>query len=250
MRKLAWIFAIVAAAPVTAGFAIEAGEVAEYSAEYEVRYKGRRVARAEFSVAAEGNGQFLFKSSTRARGIWRLASPNEAIELSRLAVMDGRIAPSSFNYEDGSRKGEDNYSLEFEPSAGVVRITGPGGATSVPYQTGLLDRGSLQVALMFELASCRLPGPMRYVDDGSVREYRYERLEDLPADTGIGTLDSVRFSQSREGSSRTTILWLAPELAYLPVVIEQIRGGEIETVFILDSLSGLERAESNCSSLR
>ena len=249
MRQLILIASAIAGLTAMATLSAESGAIAQYTAEYEVRYKGRRVARAEFNVAPDAGGSFVFSSSTRARGILRLASPKPAIEWSQFGVAADQVVPMLFRYEDGSRKGEDNYSLEFDGVAGEVHINGPAGLKSVPFDAGLLDRGSLQVVLMRELGSCKLPGPLHYVDDEGVKEYRYERLEDLAVETGIGMLDTVRFSQRREGSSRNTILWLAPELAYLPVRIEQIRDGEIETVFSLEDLSGLESEASACSSL-
>jgi hypothetical protein len=250
IRKLAIVPAILGASTVLTALSAEQGQIARYSAEYEVEYKGRRVARAEFSVTEDSAGQFVFNSTTQARGVWRLASPGPAIEWSRFRLDGNAIVPSSFRYEDGSRKGEDNYTLEFDASGGNVLINGPNGASSLPFEAGLLDRGSLQVALMYDLSACRLPGPYRYVDDDGVTEYHYERLEDMSAATEIGTLDTIRFSQQRDGSSRRTILWLAPELSYLPVRMEQIRDGEIETVFSIESLTGLERQASSCSSLR
>jgi hypothetical protein len=224
--------------------------VIEYVAEYEVRYKGRRVATAEFSVTANQEDGYVFRSSTRARGIWRLASPDPAIELSQFSIDGDQIVPSRFEYQDGSRKGEDNYSVSFDSANGQARVTGPNGAADYPFDRGLLDRGSLQVALMQDLGRCTTPGPYRYVDDDGIRSYSYERLEDLETETGIGMLETVRFSQQREGSSRTTILWLAPSLRYLPVRIEQLRDGEVETVFTLEDANGIEGGFSACSGFR
>jgi len=253
MRSLCLPFALAACAGAAAllpGLAAAQDRITEYTAEYEVHYKGRRVARAEFGVTADAGGHYTFSASTRARGLLRLASPNPAVERSRFRVEDGSIRPSRFEFEDGSRRGEDNFAVEFDAAANEVRLTTSAGTTTLPGDAGLLDRGSLQVALMRELGACELPGPYRYVDDDGVRTYRYERIEDLPAETGIGALATVRFSQEREGSSRRTILWLAPDLAYLPVRIEQIRDGEIETVFSLESVAGIEREASGCSGFR
>lgn len=233
-----------------AGLAAEPRAVIEYTAEYEVRNGGRHVANAEFRVARIESGNFVFTSSARARGLFRLIRPDPAVEHSEFSVADDGIVPNGFRYEDGSRKGEDNFAIEFDRGAGEVRVTGPSGNLTGPLEPGLLDRGSLQVALMRDLAACRLPGPYRYVDDDGIREYRYERLEDLPTETGIGTLDTVRLAQRREGSSRETILWLAPELGYLPVRIEQIRNGELDTSFALENLSGIAREASACSGFR
>lgn len=234
------------AAPVSGS---EADGIAEYTAGYEVRYKGRRVASARFSVAAAGE-DYVFTSSTRARGLLRLVSPNPAIERSRFELVDGAIRPLTFEYEDGSRKGEDSYALAFNPADDAIHVTGGEQSSTLPYAADLLDRGSLQVALMRDAAACTMPGPYRYVDDGGVRTYEYERLDDMATETGMGTLAAVRFAQEREGSSRRTVLWLAPGLAYLPARIEQIRDGEVETVFTLDSVTGIEASAARCSGFR
>lgn len=225
----------------------ESDTVAEYTASYLVRTDGHRVANAEFSVSRDTNGNYVFISSARARGILRLLRPDPAVDRSEFTFVDGRIVPLSFHYEDGSRKGEDNFSVTFDGAAGEVRIAGPAGSRTVPFEDGLLDRGTLQVALMRDLGACRLPGPYRYVDDNGIGEYAYERLDDLATETGIGTLHTVRFSQKSEGSSRETILWLAPELGYLPVRIEQFRNGELGTSFELEDVDELERRPPDCS---
>jgi hypothetical protein len=247
--KLALIAALVTGPPAVAVFSAEPDAIAEYTAEYEVQYKGRHVAQAQFAVEADSAGQFVFSSSTQARGIWRLAAPKPAVERSRFGIETGRIVPASFRYQDGSRKGEDNYSVEFDAPKGEIRINTADGEKSIAFEPGLLDRGSLQVALMHDLDSCELPESYRYVDDSGITEYRYERLEDLSVATPLGTFETVRFSQHREGSSRTTILWLAPEFSYLPVRIEQSRNDEIETVFSIETVAGLQSEPPACSSL-
>jgi hypothetical protein len=46
--------------------------------------------------------------------------------------------------------------------------------------------------------------------------------------TKAGTFTAVGIQHQKEGSSRTTTLWCAKELDYLPVVIEQHRKGKLK----------------------
>lgn len=248
MRTMAFLTAALSALVIQPLPAAEPGGVAEYTAEYDVRDGRRRVARAEFSVRQIADGRYVFSSEARARGLYRLLLPDPAVERSEFVIDEDVIVPLSFRYEDGSRNGEDNYSVDFDAAAGEARVSGPAGSGTFPFDEGLLDRGSLQVALMRDLGACRTPGPYTYIDEDGIRTYRYERLEDMPAETGIGTLETVRFSQQREGSSRQTNIWLAPDLAFLPVRIEQVRDGEIDTVFDLEDADGL--APLSCSGFR
>ena len=45
--------------------------------------------------------------------------------------------------------------------------------------------------------------------------------------TRAGSYEAVGIQHQKEGSSRTTTLWCAPELDFLPVVIEQHRKGKL-----------------------
>jgi len=219
-----------------------AAGITEYAAEYEVFYDGKRLASAEFALEQSGDsGSYVFSTATKARAMLRVLRPGEAAERSEFRLTDERIEPMRFAFDDGTRKGEDNFSLQFDRSADSVVLTTATATQSFPLESGLLDRGSLQVALMHDLLRCVEPDVYSIVDDDGVQTYRYERLDARDVGTGIGILPTVRFSQTSEGSSRTTILWFAPELSYLPVRIEQMRNGEIRTIFALEKISGIER---------
>jgi hypothetical protein len=224
--------------------------IAEYRASYEVRHDGRRAATAEFSVIAADDGEYVYRSVTEARGLLKLVAPDPATEESRLRLAGSELVSLLFDYVDGSRKGEDNFSIAFDSASGQIHITGPDGATTLPWERGLLDRGSLQVAVMRDLADCRLPGTYRWVDEDGIKVYRYERLDDAEAETGAGDFATLRFRQQREGSSRQSILWLAPSLSYVPVIVEQIDDGETETVFNLSDITVTTPPTPTCSGFR
>jgi hypothetical protein len=224
--------------------------VAEYRANYEVRHDGRRAANVEFSVTSSGSGEYLYRSITVARGLLKLVAPNPATEQSRIRLAGNELRSLEFSYVDGSRKGEDNFSIAYDAAAGQIRIARADGAESLPYEPDLLDRGSLQVAVMRDLASCRLPDTYRWVNDDGITTYRYERLEDREAETGAGTFSTIRLRQQREGSSRQSILWLAPSQSFVPVIVEQLDDGEVETVYTLTEISVRTPPPAGCSGFR
>lgn len=230
---------LVVAGP--AGAAESAG-IPEYAAEYEVYYDGKRLAASEFELERlADSGEYRFSMATKARAMLRILRPGEATERSEFRLTDDGIAPLHFAYDDGTRKGEDNFSVAFDQQSGQATLATATANRSIPLEPKLLDRGSLQVALMHDLLRCVQPETYSIVDEDGVASYHYERLEDRDTGTGIGILPTVRFSQTSEGSSRTTILWFAPELSYVPVRIEQLRNGELQTVFALEEISGIER---------
>jgi hypothetical protein len=212
-------------------------DIALYTAQYKVEYKGRNMGESEFAVTHDAErGVFSFDSHTKVKGLARLVSPNPVVEHSEFTVAAGRIKPLTFRYEDGSRKGEDNYTANFDWSAGQVAIAADQGPMSLPLTGGVLDRGSLQVALMNDAAAGRVPGPYVLADEDSLNTYEFAAQDDAQIETAIGTFTAQRLRQQRQGSSRHTILWLVPELRYLPVLIEQYRDGEVHTAFIIESV--------------
>lgn len=228
--------AVLVAASTTAAFGDEP-ELALYEARYEVEYKGRRVGITEFSLDYDAaSDTYVFESRTTAKGLARLLRPNTAIERSRFIVDDGTIRPVAFRFEDGSRKGEDNVDIAFDWQAGTASVDSDAGVHELALRPGVLDRGSLQAALMHDLSRRRDPGPYVLVDDDALKTYRYTIGEMRTIETTAGSFESVALTQEREGSSRTTRLWVAPSLNYLPVRIEQYRDGEVQTSLTLEAI--------------
>jgi len=213
--------------------------VALYTAEYDVDYKGRNLGTAGFSVSAAEDGMYVFESRTEARGLLRLARPNALLEHSRFELVDGAIRPLSFRYEDGSRRGEDNFSAEFDWSAQRVAVERESGHTEYALEPGVLDRGSMQVALMRDLARGAAVGPYVLADEDGVKTYSYACEGEERIETPAGEFDARVYVQQREGSSRVTRLWVVPDLEFLPVRIAQFRDGELYTDFTLESVEGL-----------
>lgn len=215
-------------------------DVATYTALYRVEYKGKDVGTSQFSVRfiAE-HDVYEFSSRTLAKGLLKLVSPNPVIERSEFRATPNGILPLKFSYEDGSRKGEDNFAIVFDWERQVAIVSNSAGYREIPLQSGALDRGSLQVALMRDLAATGQPGRYLLTDEDSIRDYEYSDNGTATTTTGLGTLATRSLMQQREGSSRSTWLWMAPELRFLPARIEQRRDGEIYTAFSLLSVSGL-----------
>lgn len=241
------------AAAIVAAFALAAGTVggvaqsadgepvAQYTATYDVDYKGRNLGTSTFSVTETGDGKYVFESRTEARGLVRLLRPNPLLERSRFELVDGEIRPLSFEYEDGSRKGEDNFRADFDWSAGRVVIEHDSASTEHTLVEGALDRGSMQVTFMRDLARGGAVGPYVLVDEDGLKTYRYEHEDTVRIETPEGTFDAQVYVQRREGSSRRTRLWALPGLEFLPARIAQFREGEVYTDFRLESVEDLSR---------
>ena len=225
------------AAGAATGSALAAGELPGYNAVYEVFDRDRAVGEAEFSVTlldAE-RGIYEFRSVSRVRGLYRLFVPRPAEELSTLVIENGRIRPLAYAFRDGTRRDRNSFNVEFEWERGHAIITA--GETRLEPQLlpGMLDRGSLQVALML-LGDDFSTEQVTLLDrDGpEIHELRTDGAETL--DTPVDRVLTRRLIQQRPGSSRRTLIWLAPELQGLPVRIDRQNDGETRASFRLQSV--------------
>jgi hypothetical protein len=238
-RRLALV---AAASLLTAHAAAEptSNGIATYQAEYRVEYRGRFVGRAHMTVSYdEERDIYVFESITRARGLARLIAPGPITEKSHFVYEDGEIRPLEFWLDDGSRRGTDNLHIAFDWDRDVAIATDRQGETELSLRPGVLDRATMQVAVMHDMATRE--GPDRYVlaDGDSLRTYEYTPTGEEVIATGVGEFQAQGFVQRREGSSRTLSVWGAPELDFLPVRIEQHRDGELQWSSILESVNGL-----------
>jgi hypothetical protein len=215
-----------------------------YTAVYTVEYKGKELGTSEFKLSYDAaKDVYEFSSKTQAKGFVKLARPNPVIERSRFRVAGNRLVPIEFWYEDGSRKGSDNLHIEFDWDRRLATVTGDGGRRELALEDGALDRGTMQVALMRDLVSTGKPSHYLLADEDSVKPYDYVDNGDATTATGIGQVATRAFVQHREGSSRATTIWAAPKLRYLPVRIEQRKDGEVQTAFILSSVTGINASQ-------
>jgi hypothetical protein len=234
-----WMLAALAVAAHEARAADPA--IATYTATYRVEYKGKDAGTAVFSVRHLADRDlYEFSSSVQAKGLLKLARPNPAVERSHFrADAAAPIRPVEFWYEDGSRSGEDNLHIVFDWDRRIATVSGAEARREIALPREALDRGSLQVALMRDLATTGSVSSYALADEDSVAEYAYTDNGAAMITTGAGAFDARVLTQQRAGSSRATWLWVAPQLKFLPVRIEQRRDGEVQTAFDLVSVSGL-----------
>jgi hypothetical protein len=215
-------------------------DIATYTATYRVAYKGREAGTAEFSVRYLADRDiYEFSSRVMAKGMLKLARPNPAVERSEFRVAAGAIQPLQFWYEDGSRSGEDNFHIEFDWERRVAMVDSAEARRELALPEAALDRGSLQVALMHDLATTGAARALKLADEDGIVEYEFTDNGTATIPTGSGTVATRVLTQQRTGSSRVTSLWVAPELRFLPVRIEQRRDGEVQTTFELINVDGL-----------
>lgn len=89
------------------------------------------------------------------------------------------------------------------------------------------DAVSIQYQLMHDLINNRPNSTYVLFDVDKMRVANVRNVGTKSVKTGAGQFEVVGIEHQKEGSSRTTTLWCAPALDYLPVIIEQHRKGKL-----------------------
>ena len=211
------------------------GDLPTYRAVYRVDRDGKNSGTAEWSLTYDAERDvYCFVSSLSVKGVLRLALPEPILERAVFRYENGAIAPSEFFYEDGTRRGEESFYTAFDwPKNRAITIA-RGQRSDLEVQPGVLDRATMYVALMRNLASGEAPRTYRLADDDTIKTYSYSRNGQETISTSVGTFATEVLAQQREGSSRRLLLWLAPELGFLPVRMEQHENGRPDSISVLE----------------
>ena len=163
----------------------------------------------------------------KATGISRLITRGTMDVTSTFSSEADGVKPIRFHSVDTIRDDPD-VDLTFDWTTNEV--SGTVGEEDVLLQLeGIAhDSVSIQYELMHDLLNGE-PGEQYVLFD--VNKMRIANVSiggEKKIKTKAGTFTAVGIQHQKEGSSRTTTLWCAKELDYLPVVIEQHRKGKLK----------------------
>jgi hypothetical protein len=231
-----WVFGILAVAASTACFAVE-DALQPFTGTYAVEWRGMNAGTSTLELIRLGGNDYSYRSRNVARGFFRLAFPDAITQTSNFSLVDGVVRPASYRADDGSTNKKRAIALDFDWNA--MRVTGmaEGKPVDQPLKPGTQDSLSVQIALLRELAAGRLPRQFWLINKDEVTNYDYVREGTEILDTPLGKLETVMYRSQRTGSSRTTRLWFAPSLGYLPVRAQQLRRGKPEFALTIRALT-------------
>lgn len=199
-----------------------------FTAVYALEWHGLTAGYSTLSLADASPGEYLYSSTNRARGLFRLAFPDAISERSTFRIAHGSVEPLEYQEDDGPGRSSQNVTLRFDWHS--MRVTGEAGGKPVdqPLAPGTEDPLSVQVELMRKLAAGAQPTHFLLFDKTEAAEYRYTQEGTVAIDTALGPLETVVYRSDRPDSDRVMRFWLAPSLGYLPVRAERRRRGSVE----------------------
>jgi hypothetical protein len=209
-----------------------------FQAEYTVRRDGTRIGRTVWTLAPGREGTYLFRSVTRATGLFALFLSGERSEESVWTWHEGRPRPLRYRYLWTGRKGRD-VTVDFDWKDGTARNThGDEDPWTLEVAPETLDKFLYLLVLMDDLAGGRQELRYRIADGGKLKTYRVRRQEREVIDTPLGPLETVRLYRPDPKGKRDTTLWAAPALDYLPVQVEHQDDDEVLRM-VIETVEGI-----------
>lgn len=190
---------------------------------YEVFRNGKAQGQAQLSLSELGPDRWRLRMVVEAdRGLAGLIGFREE-ESSELRLGEGgewQVLAYRRQRDAGFRKRSER--IDFDWEAGRALIVEDGEQQVLPLQPGLADQNSVVLRMAADLIAQRSPGPYQVLRRGRIDQWQFRQL---PAEQ-IGGRQVVLIERVREHNRRRTLSWLAPELGYMPVRMEQIEDGE------------------------
>ncbi|MEZ5499306.1 MAG: DUF3108 domain-containing protein [Steroidobacteraceae bacterium] len=232
--------ALLLSAGCCAGSAFAAPAINPFEASYTVEWKGLNAGSTFIRLQRESDGRFLYSTTNRARGIFRLIVPDAIEQTSKLEITASGVRPFAYHAETGKAKAEKSIDLAFDWTK--KRITGQaeGETVDLPLPDAAQDPLSNQIALIWAMQMGQAPTDYVLVDKNRANPYVYENEGPTRLRTSIGELDTVVIASHKPDSDRVTRLWLAPSLGYVPVRADRRRGRSVEWAMMIRSFTQSE----------
>jgi hypothetical protein len=188
-----------------------------FVATYTIAWHGVTAGASTLKLRQTAPQLYLYTSTDTAYGIFRLAFPHALLQSSRFRVADGAVEPLAFQTGGAGN----NVIAQFDWQTGRVTGMAKGKLLDLKLQSGTQDPLSVQIAIMLRLQARDAPDAFWMLNTDEIDRFQYVRHEESTLDTPLGKLRTILYTSHQAGSSKTTYLWLAPALHYMPARAEQ-----------------------------
>ena len=188
-----------------------------FVATYTIAWHGITAGTSTLELQSTAPQTYLYTSTDKAYGLFRLAFPHPLRQSSRFRLTAGRIEPLAFQ---AGGAGND-VMAQFDWQDAHVTGMAKGKLLDLKLQPGTQDPLSVQIAIMLALQAHAAPESFWMLNTYEIDRFEYRRHEEATLDTPLGKLRTILYTSHAPGSSKTTYLWLAPALDYMPARAEQ-----------------------------
>lgn len=216
-----------------------AAPIPSFTANYTLSRGNITIGNLQRSLTAAEDGNFKFESAMRLTGLVAVFIKNELFESSLWSYQNEQIRPQIYTYSKAGGKKDSRLKFDFDWENSLVKNTISGKEWEMPLPADAQDKISYQLAIMHDLARGKTEFEYPIADKKKFKTYRFKVVGNETLDTPLGALETVKVERIMQSDDKTTVLWCAPSLHYLPVRIEQNEKDGEEFSLLIQSVEGL-----------
>ncbi len=213
----------------------------KFTARYAITKYDIKLAEAVYVLRYTRTG-YIISQHTRLSGIAALFRNDKINAYSIIDKVNGQLRLQKFSYQQtGKKKNRDeNILLSYNKknNAEITTITGLSRNTPVAINTtgAVWDILSFQVPLMAEVTATKTRYPYMAVINGKLNQYTFNLTNKKKYDFANKSYQLLEMVRNNHEKTRALHIWLAPKLHNLPVVVENYRGGSLNSRMQLESV--------------
>jgi len=209
-------------------------ELKPFSAHYIADWKGINVAVSDIELkAGAAPGEYIYRWSVAARGVFRVVYSDPVIQTSWLKVEGGHARPDKYRGEEGGSSVEVAFNWLTKRATGMSEKK----PLDLALKDGAQDLNSIQVEIMMDLRNGALPKTFQILDKDQLKDFDYVNEGPARIRTDLGELDTIVVTSQRQGNDRVLRMWFAPSLGFVPVQAERTRHGNLEFAMRIKSIA-------------
>ncbi len=209
-----------------------------FKAIYEISKSGMTIGKAERRLYQK-DGMWQFESISRTTGFAAFFIKDVVLERSSTLYEKGKLIPQSYLYqrEGGKREKEVHIKFDWQQQRVINSINQDPWVMEIP--EGTMDKFLYQLQMMLDLPNQQQPLHYQIADGGKLKEYDIEIIGEERLETPIGDYQTLVLQ--RTDDERSTTMWCAEALHYLPLKITHQKKGESQFSADISLLHGIER---------
>ncbi|MBT1445988.1 DUF3108 domain-containing protein [Shewanella sp. JM162201] len=194
-----------------------------FEADYRVMYGDIGLGKAHFSLpqGKDNYYEYLFTSELSL-----LILSDERSIKSKFRLTERGLEPMVFNHQRTGTGPDFSEQVAFLKDKSIVRSNYKGEHVELPFTDKLFDTMMVQLQFRMDLLAGSEKLEYHMVKDNEVDEYSFKRVGPEAITIDGKTYNTLKLEVIRDNNKRKTVVWMAPELAYLPVRMTHFEKGD------------------------
>lgn len=219
-KKMLEMALLTAGLLISVGAMADSGLLSPYTANYDFERKGIGSGKSTFTLAKQADGSYEYKSVLHPTGIASLLA-KDVTQTSDFKMVNGRPQPSSYSFS-WEGKPDEAETIQFNWAGKSAAMDQAGKKSKAALTADSVDVQLVQMLVASDAAAGKLPGSYQIVDKGDSTTYAVKTLPDAKLRLQSGNFQTKVVMLTNAAKKRTITAWLAPNLHYLPVQVQQV----------------------------